>query len=153
MPAPAGSQELTPARHHRLHRRQLVLRFTARIPAPGSEDEIGIQLRQALGADVDAPSVRDGLNQWREFESGVAQNAAQRVVAVHGVDFPLIGLNHRYGDFARVDGRLQRLDLLLISPLQNLKPRLRSCQLSQLAVDFRRAAVEMIDAHRRGNFR
>jgi hypothetical protein len=57
------------------------------------------------------------------------------VVAVHGVDFSLIRLNHRHGHLAGIDCRLQRLNLLLIAPLQNLQPRLRSRQLSQLAVD------------------
>ena len=72
---------------------------------------------------------------------------------MHGVNLPLIRLNHRHGHLAGINSRLQRLNLLLIAPLQNLESRLRSRQLSQLAVDLRRAAVEMIDAHRRGNFR
>ena len=74
------------------------------------------------------------------------------MVAVHGVDFPLISLNHRHGDFACVDSRLQRLDLFLIAAFKNLEPRLRARQLRQFAVDLRRAAVEMIDTHRRGYF-
>lgn len=48
MPGAAGVEELAPARHHRVHRRQLVLRLAAGIAAPGGEDEIGIQLWQAL---------------------------------------------------------------------------------------------------------
>ena len=106
MPGSAGVEKLTPARHHRIHRRQLVLRFSAGVPAPGCKDKISIQLRQALGADVDAPALRDALNQRREPEPCVPQHAPKRVVAVHGVDFALIGLNHRDGQFARIDGRL-----------------------------------------------
>lgn len=88
MSGATGIQELTPARHHRIHRLQLILRFAARIPAPGGENEIRIQLRQPLGADVNASTFRDGLNQRREGEPGITQHTAQRVIAVHGVDFP-----------------------------------------------------------------
>ena len=74
------------------------------------------------------------------------------MVAVHGVDFPLISLNHRHGDFACVDSRLQRLDLFLIAAFKNRQLRLRSCKFCQLAIDFWRAPFEMINAHRGRNF-
>ncbi|AEW75243.1 hypothetical protein EcWSU1_03815 [Enterobacter ludwigii] len=152
MTGATGIEELTPARHHGIHRCQLILRFAAGIPAPGGKDKICIQLGQTLGADVNSTAVRDGLNQRRECESCVTQHAPQRVVAVHGVDFALVGLYHRHGDVAGVDGRFQGVNLLLIATFKDLQPGFGARELCQLAVDLRRAAIEMIDTHRRGNF-
>lgn len=148
MPGTTGGKKLTPARHHGFHGRQLVLRFATGIAASGRKDKIGVQLRQTLGAHVNTATVRDAVDKRREGESGITQHAPQRMIAVHGGDFALVGLNDRNGDLLGVYRRFQCVKLFLIATFQNAQSRLRAGQLRQLAVDLRRAAVEMIDAHR-----
>lgn len=72
MSALAGGQELTPAVHHRIHRRDFILRFTAGIATPSREDKIGIQFRQTFRTDINAPTRRNTVDKFRESETSIA---------------------------------------------------------------------------------
>lgn len=66
-------------------------------------------------------------------------------------DLAVVRLDHRDAVLRRVNHRFQLLDLLLIAALEDRQPRLGAGQLRQLAVNLRGAALQMVDAHRRGN--
>lgn len=150
-PLPAGPHKVAPARHHRLHRLQLIVGLTAGIRTPGSKYVVGVQLRQPLGADVDALAVRDRLDQRRKAKARVAQRPAESVVAVVDGYLAAVGLDHRHADARRIQQRAELADLRPVAVIEHREARLRPGQIRQPLVNTRRAALQVIDADRRSD--
>lgn len=74
------------------------------------------------------------------------------MIGVQRIDFAMIGLYYRHRDVLRIDRSLELGYFFTVAPFQQCQPVLRTSKLRQLAVDFRRTAIKMIDADRRRYF-